>query len=260
MSKNKYTFTIITCTHNSDGSLPQCLNSVFIQKYRDFEHIFIDGFSKDKTIAFIKRYKDKLPNQVKLFSYKPTGISDAFNAGIKQAKGKYLFFLNSDDSLYDKDVLEDVAKYIDKNRKLDWFYGKIRVTEEDGREVGIFPQRKFFQLSSSNLLKFINFVPHQGVFMKSEIFYRYGGFDSKLKLNMDTDLFLRISKKTSWDYFDRVICDYVISSKSQSSSYANKNLGLSTLESVQKRHLSRLELFIAKIINKFLFRINKIYR
>lgn len=94
---NKPLFSIITCTYNSQKFIKKNLESVKAQIFMDYEQIIIEGQSSDKTVEIVKSFQKNNP-KIKLFSYPAKGISDAFNKGIKHSKGKYLFFLNSDDS------------------------------------------------------------------------------------------------------------------------------------------------------------------
>ena len=76
-------FSIITCTYNSEKFLKKNIESVKKQNFKDFEHIFIDGFSQGGTINIIKNYQTEFPQRVKLFQVEPKGISHAMNEGIK---------------------------------------------------------------------------------------------------------------------------------------------------------------------------------
>ena len=87
--------SIITVVKNGDKYLEECLNSLYKQSYKNYEHIVIDGGSTDKTLEIINRYKDK----ISFSSEKDNGIYDGFNKGMKQVTGNYLGFLK-DDILY----------------------------------------------------------------------------------------------------------------------------------------------------------------
>lgn len=259
MKISKPFFSIITCTLNSEKYLSKNLNSVREQTFKDFEQIIIDGVSRDNTVNIIRSFLNK-DARVKMFPYPPKGISNAFNMGIRHSNGIYLLFLNSDDYLYDKNVLRDIYIFLGKNPKLDWIYGKISVIEENGKSVGIFPKWKIFQISWGYLLKYINFVPHQAVFMKKDVFDQFGKLDVSLKTNMDYDLWLRISKKTNWGFRDRLISNYMIRKGSGSSDSDKRNQNLTCLETVQKRHLNYFEMILAKIVNRLVMKVNKTYR
>jgi glycosyltransferase involved in cell wall biosynthesis len=64
-------FTIITCTKNSAKFINTCLESVKVQTFRDFEHIIVDGDSKDDTLNILKNYTKNI------ISTPPKGIADA---------------------------------------------------------------------------------------------------------------------------------------------------------------------------------------
>ena len=250
-------FSIITCTKDSEKFILRNIESVEKQTYKNYEQIFIDGKSADNTLAIIKKFAKKYPEKFKLYIHPPKGISNAFNNGIKRSRGEYLFFLNSDDFYYDDIVLKDLHTFIKKNKSLDWVYGKINVVEEDGKTVGTFPNWRIFQKANKILLKYINYIPHQAVFMKRDVFKKYGNFDEGLKTSMDRDLWLRISGKTKWQFFDRIIAGYTIRSGSATSSKKAWKENLDRMHDVQKRHLTETEVILSKMINKAVFLINK---
>ena len=58
--KNKPLITVITATLNSEKYLQEAINSLQKQKYRNFEHIIVDGGSTDNTLNIIKKNEDKI--------------------------------------------------------------------------------------------------------------------------------------------------------------------------------------------------------
>jgi glycosyltransferase involved in cell wall biosynthesis len=252
-------FSIVTCTYNSEKFIAENLDSVFKQKFKDYEHIFIDGNSKDESTKIIEQYKAKNLGKVEIYNTPPRGISNAFNCGISKSRGKWIIFLNSDDHLYDFKVLGDVHKFLQIHSDADWIYGKIAVIDSHGDGVGVFPERKIFQNSNDILLRILNYIPHQAVFMKHGLFDVYGGFDEGLTSSMDYDLYLRIADKTKKYFMDRTISNYRIGENSASSSLKNKMKNSINLSKVQKRYLNLVELTIAHVVNGIVERHNKIY-
>jgi glycosyltransferase involved in cell wall biosynthesis len=257
-------FSIITCTYNSEIFLGKNTESVLSQSFLDFEHIFIDGFSIDKTVEIIKGYQQRYPGKVKLFQLSPQGISNAMNEGIRRSSGEYLIHLHSDDSFYDSEVLKDVNDFLSTNN-FDWIYGKINVIENDGQSVGVFPLRKVFQGKSSQIIKkyiykFYNYIPHQSVFIKRKVFDDFGGFDEKLSSAMDPDLWFRIINKTNWSFYDRVISNFCLRSGSQSANLKNKEKNMDNLQIVRKRYLSKIENILANVFDYLVGKIKNNYR
>ena len=105
-----YKISIITVTKNSEKFLSQNILSVKSQKYKNFEHIIVDGNSTDKTLDIIKTHK----KSIKFIKNKnDKGLYHAMNVGIKNSSGDIIGILNSDD-IYFKNTLEIVNKYFNK--------------------------------------------------------------------------------------------------------------------------------------------------
>lgn len=234
---NKPFFSIVTCTYNSEEFLQQNIKSVESQTFHDYEHIFIDGKSRDKTLKIIFDYK-KNNNRVKLFSYLPKGISNAFNKGVVRSRGKYIFFLNSDDYFYDERVLEHTYSFIQKNPSADWFYGKICEVDENSVALGIFPRQFIFHKQNYWLLKLINFIPHQSVFMNKEVFIKFGMFDENIQYLMDYEYWLRVGKKTKWNYMDIIVSNYRNRKDSNSASKENYKKVMSQMLKFRRKYVN----------------------
>lgn len=81
--------------NNRKIAFERMLTSVANQTYRHIEHIIIDGNSNDTTPAYLKKLQKKY--RFRFISEPDKGIYDAMNKGVKQAKGQYVVFMNSDD-------------------------------------------------------------------------------------------------------------------------------------------------------------------
>ena len=99
--------SIVTICFNSVKTIEETIESVLGQEYPLLDYVIIDGGSNDGTIDVVKRYEKRLG----YFCSEPDeGISDAFNKGIKNAKGDIICIINSDDILL-PGVLNMVADY-----------------------------------------------------------------------------------------------------------------------------------------------------
>lgn len=256
-------FSVITTTYNSEKFLPRTLKSVDEQTFTDFEHIIVDGFSTDATLPLVEEYS-KTHHNVVLLKQPPSGISAAMNEGIRHARGEYIIHLHSDDSFVDTSVLKNVDVFL-KEQPVDWVYGMIRVVEANGHIIGEWPKRKLLQHSSKSflgkyILAFYNFIPHQGVFIKKNVFERYGFFDENLTSAMDQEMWLRIRNKTTWAFYNRVISNYTLRSGSQSASFERKTHNWNNYTAVQSKHLRWHQKPFAKLVNFFVARKSGNYR
>jgi hypothetical protein len=187
------------------------------------------------------------------------------NLGVKHSNGEYLIHLHSDDCLYDKSVLTDVDNFLESNN-FDWIYGKILIRNQDSSKVGVYPNKKIFYNNNGSILgkyilKFQNYIPHQAVFIKKEIFNKHGLFDESLRSAMDPDLWLRIRNETKWSFFDRTISNFYLRKEAQSSGKKNKKINKIDHWIVQKRYLNNIEIIFAFLWNILLsFKSRKNYR
>lgn len=109
MKQNK--ISIILPTYNSEKYIDKCISSVLMQSYNNFELIIIDDASTDKTLNKIIEYQ-KIDNRIKLIvNKKNMGVSYSRNIGLKEAKGDYITFIDSDDT-YLENALEVMLNLI----------------------------------------------------------------------------------------------------------------------------------------------------
>ena len=176
-----YKISIITVTKNSEKFLPQNILSVKSQKYKNFEHIIVDGNSKDKTIKIINSHK----KSVKLIkNKKDKGLYHAMNVGIKRSSGDIIGILNSDD-IYFKNTLKIVNKYFNKYKDLDFLFGSVY-------------KHKLLFGYNPNIINwsFGFYTTHSvGFFIKKKSQFKVGLYDLKYNYSADYDLFLRMIKK-----------------------------------------------------------------
>ncbi len=92
----------------------QCLQSIYIQNYKNFEIIFIYDDKNKNDLSIIKK-KIKKSKKIKIFeNHKNLGVSKSRNIGLKKAKGQYIAFLDSDD-FWKKNKLYKQIKFMEKN-------------------------------------------------------------------------------------------------------------------------------------------------
>lgn len=106
-------FSIIVPVYNVEKYLSHCLDSVLNQDFDDYEIIAVDDESPDHSIDILNEYKKKT-EKLKIIRQKNKGLGGARNTGIKEAKGEYLIFLDSDDYIAPK-MLSSLNEYLKKD-------------------------------------------------------------------------------------------------------------------------------------------------
>lgn len=194
-------FSIITATYNSEKTLERTIKSILNQGFNDCEYIIIDGYSKDGTIAIIKKYINIFESKnisFKWISEPDSGIYDAWNKGLKIASGEWISFLGSDD-YYLNDALKAYEKKISaiNSSKTDLIYSKVNVVKgsEIVKTIDGTWKWKIFK-------KYMN-IAHVGAFHNSSYFKKYGAFNISYKIAGDYELLLRAKsnlKTSKLDY------------------------------------------------------------
>lgn len=103
-------FTIIIPAYNAEAYLPRCLDSIFSQKYRNYEVIVIDDGSTDGTSQILFEFAMVHPN-LHVITTTNQGMASARNRGLEVAQGEYVLFVDSDDRLC-PDALEILAQQL----------------------------------------------------------------------------------------------------------------------------------------------------
>jgi glycosyltransferase involved in cell wall biosynthesis len=200
--------SIIIPTYNSSKTLEDCLQSIAEQTYSNLEVVIVDGLSNDNTVSIAKSYVDKIHHLV-VVSEKDKGIYDAMNKGIDLAKGEWLFFLGSDDSLYDPNVLEKIfQKHQALVEKSDFIYGNVKWGNSDEIYAGKFDT---FRIYKQNIC-------HQSIFYKKEIFQKLGKYE--LRYPIYADWYLNcgcyLTDSIRINYIEEVIANYSLMGTSSS--------------------------------------------
>lgn len=98
--------SVIIPIYNSESYLSKCLTSLMQQSLKNVEFILVDDGSTDSSNKIIKKYIEE-DSRFYLIAQKNSGVGAARNSGIKQAKGEYISFVDSDDYI-ESNMLEDM--------------------------------------------------------------------------------------------------------------------------------------------------------
>ena len=105
--------SVIIPIYNTEKYLAECLESIINQTLKQIEIICIDDGSSDGSAAILKEYAQN-DLRISMYTQKNRGVSAARNVGVRHARGKYLFFMDSDDIL-EKNALEILSETLNKH-------------------------------------------------------------------------------------------------------------------------------------------------
>ncbi len=175
--------SIITINLNNKEGLRKTIESVVSQTFTDYEFIIIDGVSTDGSVELIHEYGDKITCWV---SEKDSGIYNAQNKGIKQAKGEYLYFLNSGDALYENTTLQ---KVFEGEPHAPFICGSFYMERNGELEADTSYKDRDWHLAVYEI--FSGFLCHQAFFIHRSNFEKYGLYDESLRVVADWKLFFQ---------------------------------------------------------------------
>jgi len=125
--KNKPSVSIITACYNSEKYVEETIRSVVNQTYTDWEWLIVDDCSTDNSVQLIEKFEDDRIKLIKLPENQDA--AKARNAGMEQAQGKYIAFIDSDD-LWLPDALEKRISFLQKENEVVVYTSYKRVNEE----------------------------------------------------------------------------------------------------------------------------------
>lgn len=174
-------------THNRSQIVLRTIGSVLKQTYADLELIVVDDGSTDGTCESIKQISDP---RFRFFQIPHAGVAAARNYGVKQARGEWICFLDSDD-VWHKDKLEKQIRFHEQNPEYVfsqtddiWIRNNVRVNKRKKHSIR---EGDIFKDSLKLCL-----VCCSSVMIRKDVFLTAGAFDESLPTCEDYDLWLRL--------------------------------------------------------------------
>ena len=181
--------SVIVPAYNAMKYLPESLDSILAQTYRDFEVIIVNDGSTDNVIEWASQLTDP---RVKLVSQENQGSAKARNTGLNHARGEYIAFLDADD-LWDATKLAKQVEVLERNPEVGLVYTWVERINERGISFG-----KPFTVNLEGeiwaKLTEKNVIAPSSAMIRRCCFEHIGCFDEKLKSFVeDWDMWLRIA-------------------------------------------------------------------
>ena len=187
INQNPLVSVIINC-HNGQEYLDNCIKSVLNQTYKNWEIIFFDNNSSDKSSKQIKSYKDQ---RIKYFKSKKTyTLYKARNLAVSKSNAEFITFLDVDD-WWIKTKLEEQIIFFLSNPSLDIIYSNLYLFFQKNLSKKIFIKKIKNNNITQNLVNKFE-MPILTSMIKRE-FFKKVKFNNKFNIIGDLDFFIRAS-------------------------------------------------------------------
>ena len=247
---NQPLVSIIMNCYNGETYLNQSIESVLSQTYKNWELIFWDNRSNDKSAEIFKSYRDKDSRFKYFYAPEHTLLYEARNEAIKKSSGEFIAFLDTDD-FWEKNKLE-IQMPLFNNSEVAVVYGNYFIINEKLNRKRVFLKKnKIKGFILDNLLKKYIIGLVTIVIRKNCLNDSQSPFDKQYHIMGDFDLMIRLSAKYKFDYSDHIVASYRIHQKNES--MLNKDKQVKELKNWYKKMLN-----ISKICeNKNFLNINQ---
>ncbi len=210
--------SIITIVYNNQSHIKDCIRSVLNQTYPKIEYIVIDGGSNDGTQKEIEPYINRLAYYT---SEKDKGMYDALNKGIMKATGDIVGILHSDDLYYERDTIQRIVDAYKKSRAdIVYAHGMYVKRQNIHKVKRIYPSKPF----RSRYLHF-GWVPlHTTIYVRRELFAKYGMYDTQYEIASDYEMTLRwlTNREIKTCYLNRFVVRMRLGGKSTTAALQKK--------------------------------------
>jgi glycosyltransferase involved in cell wall biosynthesis len=197
--------SVVTATYNMANYLSETLDSVLAQDYEPIESIVIDDGSTDETSAVLARYATD--PRVRVIKQENSGQTVAKNRGIAESRGEFVAFCDADDT-WRPDKLSLQIPRFRSDDDVAVVFSEKRCIDSDGKPRPLIGPTDLYRGRVTAQLLIDNFVPFPSAVVRGRVLDELGGFDERLSMSIDYELWLRISAQYRFDYVPQKLVNY----------------------------------------------------
>jgi glycosyltransferase involved in cell wall biosynthesis len=192
VERNEHLVSVIIPCFNSEKYISECINSVLEQTYSNIEIICVDNNSTDGTLISLFQFAKRYPKRIKVIEEATKGASAARNAGLKNASGEWIQFLDADDILLPEKIKHQLSLI---NQPADMIVGNYII--ESDKQAKVFSETGLWKGLIKGKLGFTC----SNLFRKIAVEEAGGWID--IKSSQEYNLMFRILKNTELVIFDK---------------------------------------------------------
>ena len=200
--------SVIIPTYNCAEYLPQAIESILAQTYKDYEIIVVDDGSSDGTDAVLAKYGDK----IRCLRQENQGPGAARNSGIRNSRGTLVAILDADDKWFPQ-KLEIQCEYMASHEEIGLVFSDANSFDENGTKTVAYNRnyRRVFEGQVFDKLILKNFIGSNTIMVRKECLDEVGLFAENTMVAEDWHLWLRIAKRYFIGYIDQPLVMYRLS-------------------------------------------------
>lgn len=204
--------TIITTSYNYGEYISQTIESVLAQTFSDWELIIVDDASSDNSVEIIKKYCDD--TRIKLICHdKNKGLKESIKTALHYAKGDWIAFVESDDSIMPNalekrlqtkaDIVFNSVNLIGDEEWIKEVQKQVNKTEKELSKIK-FPANIFKKFDTKNPILTFSSVMLKRELLTEEL------FDTKTDALFDWWLYINLAFKNNFDYIPEKLTNWRI--------------------------------------------------
>ncbi len=208
---DKYSPLISICipTYNRSVFLTRSIMSALNQNYENYEILIIDDGSTDGTFQIINSFNNP---KIRYVYQEHSGIPYTRNYAIKQAKGEFILWLDSDDELF-PNILELYIAKLNEQPNLELIYSNLQIIGEDGKQKRILKYQNWNNRQKEALqfaLKIGSPFPNPSSLVKKSIYDEIGNFDLDFTRAQDFEFWVRMlaKREIKMYHYDMILYTY----------------------------------------------------
>ncbi|MBK8015291.1 MAG: glycosyltransferase [Betaproteobacteria bacterium] len=198
--------SVVTASYNMGGYIAETLESVLGQDYPHVESIVVDDGSSDDTQQVLERFGSD--PRVRIVRQANSGQTIAKNRGVAEARGEFIAFCDADD-VWEPHKLSRQIPCFHGAPDIGVVFSEVTWMDESGRRIPSIHMKRFQGWVTAPLM-IDNFVPFPTVVARAAVIREFGGFDERLSMSIDYDLWLRISTRYRFAFVDEALARYRI--------------------------------------------------
>jgi len=215
LNLDKPLFSVLIANYNNGQYIPECIDSVLVQTYSNWEIVFVDDGSTDSSLSVIQQYAER-DQRIRIFQNEQNeGCGYTKRRCASLAKGEICGFVDPDDALVQDAVELSVKEHLEYS-DVSLVYSQCYEADERMNIKGLWNSGGEIPHGKSQLNEPISRIGHFATF-KKHLYDQTEGIDPQFERAVDQDLYLKMEEAGTLRYIDRPLYLYRIHDKGLSS-------------------------------------------